>query len=105
MTFAIALFLLPNIAPTFGHVGDGNLHVNIFFNLDNEELLRMSGQAANKLAKKAISLGGTCTGEHGVGLGKRHLLQHQFGPEGMNAMKLIKKALDPYNIMNPGKVL
>ncbi len=93
------------LAPTFGHVGDGNLHVNIFFQLENDELTQIAGQAAVKLAQEAVAMGGTCTGEHGVGLGKRDLLRHQFGAEGMNAMNSIKKALDPCNIMNPGKVL
>ena len=57
------------------------------------------------LALHAISLGGTCTGEHGIGLGKKNLLLNQYGNEGIKAMKLVKTALDPLNIMNPGKIL
>ena len=57
------------------------------------------------LAEHAIGLGGTCSGEHGIGMGKKELLIKQFGQAGINTMRLIKKALDPLNIMNPGKVI
>ena len=57
------------------------------------------------LALHAMTLGGTCTGEHGIGMGKKNLLMKQFGHEGIKVMKNLKNALDPLNIMNPGKIL
>lgn len=55
--------------------------------------------------RRALAAGGTCTGEHGVGLGKRALLQEELGQEGLDTLRSIKAALDPHNLMNPGKVL
>ncbi len=57
------------------------------------------------MAMKAIALGGTCTGEHGIGIGKKELLKIEMGQGAMNLMEVIKTAIDPLNIMNPGKVL
>ena len=96
---------LGTCAPVMGHVGDGNLHCNIYYNplQDANEFNHV--KAAEELALKAIQLGGTCTGEHGIGLGKKKLLESQFGLSGINAMKMIKTTFDPLNIMNPGKIL
>ena len=94
--------------PILGHVGDGNLHGTIYFDPSLEGFENCGfhhEKAAERMALWAISNGGTCTGEHGVGLGKIKLLKRQFGPEGMSVMKNIKSALDPLNVMNPGKVL
>lgn len=90
-------------APVMGHVGDGNLHCNIFYDPNDHHFNHV--QAAEMLALNAIKLGGTCTGEHGIGLGKKKLLAQQFGFSGINTMKMIKGVLDPLNIMNPGKIL
>ena len=90
-------------APVMGHVGDGNLHCNIYYDPNDHHFNHV--QAAEMLALNAIKLGGTCTGEHGIGLGKKKLLAQQFGFSGINTMKMIKGVLDPLNIMNPGKIL
>ena len=57
------------------------------------------------LCSRALSMGGTCTGEHGVGIGKRHLLIEEFGAAGLHVMQMLKRSLDPKGIMNPGKVI
>ncbi|MBK96834.1 MAG: FAD-binding oxidoreductase [Planctomycetaceae bacterium] len=91
-------------APVFGHVGDGNFHV--VFPLDPDrpaELAEVTGYH-QQLIDMALSVGGTCTGEHGIGLGKREALKQEHG-QAVDTMKRIKLALDPLNIMNPGKVV
>lgn len=91
------------LAPLMGHVGDGNFHFVIPVNReDPEELERVKG-FCERLAIRAINMDGTCTGEHGIGMGKQSLLDIELG-EGVNLMRSIKQALDPGNIMNPGKV-
>jgi len=93
------------IGPIVGHVGDGNFHSMLLFDPENEEEKARCKAVANRMASKAIALGGTCTGEHGIGLGKKELLLEQYGPEAVQVMVSIKKALDPNNLMNPGKVI
>uniref|UniRef100_A0A8H7Y5B3 D-lactate dehydrogenase (cytochrome) n=1 Tax=Psilocybe cubensis TaxID=181762 RepID=A0A8H7Y5B3_PSICU len=85
-----------------GHVGDGNFHSFILFD-ENTEFDATSG-AVHRLVHRAIALDGTCTGEHGVGLGKKEYLEEELGINTVNLMKTIKKAIDPLNIMNPGKL-
>jgi len=92
------------IGPMVGHVGDGNFHTMLLFDPENQEEQAKCKEVANRMARKAISLKGTCTGEHGVGLGKKHLMAEQFGEHGMDVMISIKKALDPHNLMNPRKI-
>jgi glycolate oxidase len=89
---------------TFGHAGDGNLHPTCLTDArDHEEMQRVE-KALEEIFQKAIDLGGTITGEHGVGAMKAPYLELKLGETGINAMRLIKDALDPNNIMNPGKV-
>lgn len=89
---------------TFGHAGDGNLHPTVPTDArDHEEMERVEA-AFEDIFAKAIELGGTITGEHGVGVMKAPYLEWKLGAEGIAAMKAIKLALDPNNIMNPGKV-
>ena len=93
--------------PTFllGHIGDGNFHYVFLVDPDDpteQEQARMLGE---RMAERAIRLGGTCTGEHGIGLGKQKYLPLEFGEDGLNVMRTLKRALDPNNLMNPGKVL
>lgn len=92
-------------APVFGHVGDGNFHVNIYYEPNNKDSFEVCKQAAEQIGLEALKVGGTCTGEHGIGIGKVGLLAKQYGPDGMKIMRSLKHALDPFNILNPGKVL
>ena len=88
--------------PIVGHVGDGNFHVVLFCNrADPDEVKKVKG-VYGRMIDRAIDMGGTCTGEHGIGSGKRDYLEKEHGPA-LGFMREIKKALDPKNIMNPGK--
>ncbi|WP_353855576.1 glycolate oxidase subunit GlcD [Bacillus sp. Bos-x628] len=89
---------------TFGHAGDGNLHPTCAADARNEEEMKRVEEAFQAIFQKAVSLGGTITGEHGVGLMKAPYLELKVKKEGISAMKAIKQALDPLNIMNPDKV-
>lgn len=90
---------------TFGHAGDGNLHPTIVCDLRNEEEMERVYKAMDEIFATAIKLGGTLSGEHGIGLGKLRYMEDQFGAAGMAAMRAIKKALDPNCILNPGKLV
>uniref|UniRef100_H2Y441 Probable D-lactate dehydrogenase, mitochondrial n=1 Tax=Ciona savignyi TaxID=51511 RepID=H2Y441_CIOSA len=92
-------------AGTVGHVGDGNFHCLIILDPGNEKELLGVKMAADMIAKRAIDLGGTCTGEHGIGIGKKELLKSELGAEGISVMRSIKNTLDPLNLMNPYKVI
>lgn len=89
---------------TFGHAGDGNLHPTCLTDIRNKEEISRVEQAFEEIFKEAIRLGGTITGEHGVGAMKLPYLHLKVGKAGLEAMKNIKLALDPNNIMNPGKI-
>lgn len=91
-------------APLFGHVGDGNFHIVFPVDHNNAEELSEVRQISSRIVQHALELGGTCTGEHGIGLGKIDDLVQEHG-EGVAVMRSIKQALDPLNILNPGKVL
>jgi glycolate oxidase len=89
---------------TFGHMGDGNLHPTFLTDeRDGEEMARVH-HALDLIAKKTLELGGTITGEHGVGLAKKTWLRQQMGDSSFDVMKQIKKALDPAGLLNPGKI-
>ncbi|KAI0820474.1 FAD-linked oxidase-like protein [Trametes gibbosa] len=85
-----------------GHVGDGNFHALILFRDDAE--LEKAHEAVDRMVKRAIALDGTCTGEHGVGMGKRDYLYEELGEGTVELMKTIKRAVDPLNLFNPGKL-
>lgn len=90
---------------TFGHAGDGNLHPTILTDSrDTEEMERVE-KAVAEIFDVAISLGGTLSGEHGIGMAKSKFLPLEFGEEGVNLLRDIKKALDPNFILNPGKMV
>ena len=88
-----------------GHAGDGNLHTVIFFPPDDKDAEAQAHSINALLVKKALSLSGTSTGEHGVGIGKQKYMALEHGENGLNLMRQIKAALDPQDILNPGKVL
>lgn len=88
-----------------GHVGDGNFHVILVLDENNPEEMRKAHEVNEKLVKRAIDLDGTCTGEHGVGHGKMDCMLYEHGPDAVELMRSIKRAIDPLNIMNPGKVI
>jgi len=91
------------VAPIVGHVGDGNFHVTYLARDARERALTASLHQA--LVERAIDAGGTCTGEHGIGIGKRGYLAREHGSTAVDAMQAIKRTFDPLGIMNPGKVL
>ena len=91
-------------APLYGHVGDGNFHVVLLIDPESPGELREARHLGRRIVDIALELGGTCSGEHGIGLGKVDALALEHG-EGTEVMKAIKNALDPHHIMNPGKVL
>ncbi|XP_064641152.1 probable D-lactate dehydrogenase, mitochondrial [Lineus longissimus] len=96
----------PNITGTMvGHVGDGNFHVLLAFDPTNPKDKLAAEAIGNEIGLAALKLNGTCTGEHGIGIGKRHLLVKELGEAGVTLMKNIKSAVDPKGLMNPGKVL
>ena len=88
-----------------GHVGDGNFHLVYVLDMDNPDELAEAETFNTRLVQRAIRMGGTCTGEHGIGYGKIQYLIHEHGAEAMAMMTAIKQALDPKNLLNPGKIL
>lgn len=91
------------ICPIVGHVGDGNFHMLILFDADDSEQTSKAKALSQGMVKQALELEGTCTGEHGIGFGKKQYLLQEHG-EAVTLMKSLKAALDPLHIMNPGKV-
>ncbi|MCL6592726.1 MAG: 2-hydroxy-acid oxidase, partial [Alicyclobacillus sp.] len=87
-----------------GHVGDGNFHVSIAVNPHDPDNLARTLAYSDQLVQYALQLGGTCTGEHGVGLGKKKFQAKEHGPA-LDVMRSIKHVLDPLHIMNPGKLV
>jgi D-lactate dehydrogenase (cytochrome) len=92
------------IAPLVGHVGDGNFHLVFLIDPDKPEELAEAERLNERLVLRALAMGGTCTGEHGIGCGKMDFLVAEHG-EAVSVMRQVKQALDPDNIMNPGKML
>jgi D-lactate dehydrogenase (cytochrome) len=93
------------LAPIVGHVGDGNFHLTLLVDMDDAEDVKRAKALAQRLVERALAMDGTCTGEHGVGQGKMQYMLAEHGPTAMAAMAAIKRALDPQNIMNPGKIV
>ncbi|MCZ8260014.1 MAG: FAD-binding protein, partial [Beijerinckiaceae bacterium] len=93
------------IAPIVGHVGDGNFHTSVLVDTSSEAEMTVVKGFLTRLVERAHRMEGTCTGEHGVGQGKMKYLEPELGAPALDAMRLIKRALDPDNIMNPGKIV
>lgn len=87
-----------------GHVGDGNLHIIPSIMEDDPEEVKWMQELNRRLIRKAQALGKTYTGGHGIGIGKKENLKDELGPIAIAMMKSIKQALDPDNILNPGKI-
>ena len=93
------------VAPILGHVGDGNFHLSLLVDMDDADEVRRAGILMERVVELALAMDGTCTGEHGVGQGKMKYLLAEHGAPALAAMAAIKRALDPQNIMNPGKIV
>jgi D-lactate dehydrogenase (cytochrome) len=92
------------LAPILGHVGDGNFHMTFLLNLNDPEEIERAEAVNARMVAHALEVGGTCTGEHGIGSGKIDFLEREHG-DAVQVMRAIKQALDPGDILNPGKVL
>ncbi len=95
----------PLIAPIVGHVGDGNFHVCFLIDREDASEMAEAKRLNARMIDRALALGGTCTGEHGIGLGKLDFLEAEHGAGAVSLMRSIKRTLDPHNLMNPGKVV
>jgi D-lactate dehydrogenase (cytochrome) len=93
------------IAPIVGHVGDGNFHLSILVDMADADEIRRTEEFMERLVERALSMEGTCSGEHGIGQGKMKYLKSEHGEAALLAMRGIKTAFDPLNIMNPGKIV
>ena len=92
------------VAPLVGHAGDGNFHLIIMLDPDDREEFDTISRLSDRLVQRALKFGGTCSGEHGVGVGKLKYLQAEHG-NALDVMRAIKRAIDPDNLMNPGKLI
>ncbi len=93
------------IAPIVGHVGDGNFHVGVLVDTDNPAEMQAVDGFIERLVLRALAMDGTCTGEHGIGQAKRKYMLREHGSAALDVMASLKTAIDPQNIMNPGKIL
>ena len=93
------------VAAIVGHVGDGNFHVALLVDIDDADEIARTEAFIGRLVERALAMEGTCTGEHGVGQKKMKYLKAEHGPEALDLMRALKRAIDPHNIMNPGKIV
>jgi D-lactate dehydrogenase (cytochrome) len=93
------------VAPIVGHVGDGNFHASVLVMMDDADEVSRTKAFIERVAVRALAMEGTCTGEHGIGQGKKHFLVPEHGSAAVETMSAIKHALDPDQIMNPGKIV
>ena len=91
-------------AMKYGHIGDGNLHVALFIDVNDPDQWERLRMAADRIHRAALNLGGTVSSEHGIGLARAEYMAEQVGEDSLNVMRAIKEALDPRGILNPGKM-
>ena len=92
------------MATVLGHVGDGNFHVLVLMDMEDPKEIEQAEAFVARLNKRALAMDGTCTGEHGIGQGKMRFLEEELG-DAVDVMRAVKEAIDPLNIMNPGKIV
>ncbi|KAI9352144.1 hypothetical protein BDR26DRAFT_971040 [Obelidium mucronatum] len=92
------------VSPIVAHAGDGNFHCLMVVDKNDPDEFKRAKDVRDEMARLALKMQGTCTGEHGIGIGKMHLLEEELGEGALQVMRKVKKALDPKNILNPGKV-
>ena len=92
------------LIPSFGHAGDGNIHVNVMLDQNDPDQVERAHNAVKEIMKAAVDLGGTISGEHGIGYTKAEYMPLAFSPETISTMEKVKRALDPNGILNPGKM-
>ncbi len=93
------------LAPIVGHVGDGNFHMLLMLDLNDKDEIRRAEALLERLVERALAMDGTCTGEHGIGQGKMKYMLAEHGEAALDTMRAIKRALDPLDILNPGKIV
>ncbi|UFW51290.1 MULTISPECIES: FAD-binding oxidoreductase [Bradyrhizobium] len=93
------------LSPIVGHVGDGNFHCSLLCDVNDPDEMARGEAFMHRLVERAQAMDGTCTGEHGIGQGKQKYLKAELGPGALDAMRALKRGLDPQNIFNPGKLL
>jgi D-lactate dehydrogenase (cytochrome) len=93
------------LSPIVGHVGDGNFHCSLICDTEDADEMARGEDFMHRLVERAQAMGGTCTGEHGIGQGKQKYMKAELGVEALDAMRALKQALDPLNIFNPGKIV
>jgi D-lactate dehydrogenase (cytochrome) len=93
------------LAPVVGHVGDGNFHLALLIDMKDADEVKRAEGLCERLVERSLAMDGTCTGEHGVGQGKMKYLLAEHGAAALAVMAAIKRALDPQDILNPGKIV
>ena len=93
------------VAPIVGHVGDGNFHACPLVMMDDPQEVTIAKAFMERVAERALAMEGTCSGEHGIGQGKKHFMESEHGVPAIALMRTLKQAVDPGNIMNPGKII
>jgi glycolate oxidase len=92
------------LVPAFGHAGDGNIHVNVMLDQNDPDQVERAHKAVGQIMSAAVELGGTITGEHGIGYTKAQYMPLAFSPQTIETMQRVKRALDPNGVLNPGKM-